>query len=216
MLAIRRGSSLVTAILVTTFAAAGCGKDGDGFGPPGNQPPPNIPTFPVVSTFDANHEQWRIVGDAQDGRGVPFYDAQGGNPGGRIYAVDDVLGRAWFFRAPARFLGNAAAAYGKVLRFDLMTSDTAQAAPKPDAVMLVGTHKTLVINDPPTPGLSWTRYSFRLDETGGWIVRETGAPATKADFDQALANLTDLYIRGEFRPELDIGWLDNVYFGADN
>lgn len=74
----------------------------------------------MSSTFDSGTEGWTLAGDSQHGTGhgsgaywlQPEHTAAGGNPGGAVYAVDAGQGKAWFFQAPPKFLGNRSGAYG--------------------------------------------------------------------------------------------------------
>ena len=67
---------------------------------------------------------------------------------------------------------------------------------------------------PNNPALTWTHYATVLDDTGGWQFGAFASPtpATAAQIQAVLANLTELQIRGEFRTGADTASLDNVNF----
>ncbi|MEJ2563733.1 MAG: laminin B domain-containing protein, partial [Anaerolineales bacterium] len=140
---------------------------------------PNI----VQSTFDSDDEGWTIVGDG-DG---PTYNANGGNPGGYITATDLALEEYWYWQAPAKFLGDQSAAYGRTLSFDLVQSAT-DSQEDQDDVILIGDGVTLVFDTPYNPGDTWTNYVISLHESAGWLNSSTGLAPSSAEFIQVLTN----------------------------
>jgi len=52
-----------------------------------------------------------------------IYDTLGGNPGGYICQATTV-DYNWYFKAPAKFLGDKSGSYNKALSFDIMVTDT--------------------------------------------------------------------------------------------
>ena len=168
--------------------------------------------YPVESTFLQNAEDWTAVGD-----GVLYYSSTGGNPAntGYIFIIDQTLGDNFYFNAPSRFLGNMSGAYGRLLTFDLVWSETSLSDYKDgDDVVLRGAGHTLVAMLPEVPGTSWTPYSIPLSVAGGWVHQGTDQPATAAEIQAALGSLQEFRIRGEFRSGPEQGGLDNVRFGA--
>src|SRR5690606_34386900 len=101
-----------------------------------------------VSTFDSDAENWTIAGD---GTG-PFYETAGGNPGGYIRSEDQGLGTFWYWRAPAKFLGDQSGAYGQSLQFDLRQSTTGNQDNAAPDVILEGAGLQLVFDAPDAPG----------------------------------------------------------------
>lgn len=166
----------------------------------------------VTSTFDAGPDGWAVGGDATST--APTYSAAGGNPTGYIRANDTVSGGTWYFIAPAKFLGNAAAAYGQNLSFDLTQQITGGPDPFNNSdVLLTGAGISLAFDTPVNPAYYplWTSYAVPLRASAGWRVTNlTGAPATEAQMQAVLANLTALRIRGEYQTGADTGGLDNV------
>ncbi len=167
------------------------------------------------SQFEGDDEGWLLTGNGEATE--PSLERSGGNPGGNICGVDKADGDLWYFVAPQKFLGNASSAYGKRLVFDLRQGNSFNQLRGRD-VVLNGAGLALVVNFRATPGRDWTPYSFRIDETGGWLVDDTsgrGPPATAEEIKTALSNLTAIRIRGEFVDgPSDTACLDNVYWGT--
>lgn len=164
----------------------------------------------AVSTFDTNDEGWTVSGDAQGSSVIPDYVTSGGNPGGYVSALDNVAGGVWYWKAPAKFLGDVSSAYGQIFSFDLRQSSTASQFDAAD-VILEGSGLKLVYDTPNNPGTDWTSYEITLQETAGWKVGTLdGLSATAGQMDTVLSALTDLFIRGEYVTGSDRGDLDNV------
>jgi hypothetical protein len=176
----------------------------------------------IASTFDSNADGWAVVDlpatpsgpftDIIAGPYTPVFSATGGNPGGYIY-FQDPSGNAFYFQAPARYLGSQSAAYGANLTYDqhvISTNNTLRDIPD---VILVSGSNVLVYQASSNPGPSWTSFSVPLLESGGWRVGSFSGPVpTEAEFQAVLASLTALRIRGEYSPTPfeEIVALDNV------
>jgi hypothetical protein len=200
----RTAGILVLSVMVVALASC---RRADPTGPGGNPD-----DYPVVSEFLQNAEGWTAVGD-----GILYYFPTGGNPGstGHIRIVDEALGDNFYFNAPSRFLGNVSGAYGRLLTFDLVWSETSLSDYKDgDDVVLRGAGHTLVAMLPEVPATTWTSYSIPLTVAGGWVHQGTAAPATEAQIQAVLGSLQEFRIRGEFRSGPEQGGLDNVRFGA--
>lgn len=173
-----------------------------------------------TSTFNTGNEGWKTFGDATSPDAT--WVTAGGNPGGHIRVTDQSTGGTWHFVAPAKFLGNKCDAYDAFLRYDQLTSDTTDEdlyGDRPD-VVLFGAGLVLVYENDENPNLEWTHYDIQLNETAGWRLNSiTGAAPTEAQMRAVLADLDELRIRGEYRPLVDVGGLDNVVlessFGFD-
>jgi hypothetical protein len=161
------------------------------------------------STFDLDDEGWTITGDAQGGGVLPTWESSGGNPGGYISATDNVQGGTWYFNAPDAFHGDFSSAYGTNLTFDLRQSRITSQFDNVD-VYLRGAGMDLTFDTAGNPGTDWTGYSLLLTEAGGWDLG--GLAPTQTEFQQVLADVTDLQIRGEYVSGADVGDLDNVVF----
>jgi hypothetical protein len=169
------------------------------------------------STFDANADGWHAV-DRIAGQipvtdyGVAPFNAAGGNPSGHISNEDrDEL---YYFRAPAKFLGNQSLAYGGTLSFEIKSNVfhiPVDPAGITRGVMLSNGATTIYRTIPiPSPDV-WTPHSFSLNEAG-WLDTATSSPITSVQMKSVLGGLTFLDILGEYgESEInDIGRLDNV------
>jgi len=197
--------------------------------------PVDPPGARAASGFESDAEGWTIIGDAQASTAKPDYNGTGGNPDGLISAVDNVTGGVWFFVAPAKYLGDASATYGRYLKYDLKTTNVSNLLDDFQVVLqgggiMLGYYSTT----PRDPGTNtWTSYKIQLSETGGWVKIPDYARAsfdahfdtrtltltnltvpTNAEFQSVLSDLTLFLIRGEFNTGADTGSLDNVRFGA--
>ena len=160
----------------------------------------------VTSTFDTGKDSWRIVGDAEGGRGVPDYNTGGGQDGPYVSADDDVQGGTWYWLAPGAYHGDFSNAYGQTLTFYLQQSSLNSQFDNDD-VVLSGAGITLVYNLPNNPGTSWTLYTVPLSESG-WT--DLGSPASEEVMKLVLGDITELRIRGEYVSGADTGGLDTV------
>jgi gliding motility-associated-like protein len=182
----------------------------------------------ITSTFDTNDEGWRIVNYSSTtgitfGTALPTYTRTTvGTPNGFISKYEGLVigGSTLYFSAPAKFLGNHSRAYGNNLSFDIKVErDVNNASVRPygdDNLVIEGGGITLYtyLEPPPT---NWTHVDCRLDESRGWLVnnRNTGRPATKADVQRVLCNITKIWIRCEYNLQADEGFLDNVVLETD-
>jgi len=170
------------------------------------------------SNFDIDRDGWLVkdllfpnpgAPPAPASTFTPVYNGAGGNPGGHL-SFPDPSANAWYWYAPAKFLGNKQNAYGGKLSFDLAVSGTGTPFNEED-IILVGGGLTLVFALPAPPVPTFTSYHIGLTEAGWKRNNNAGAPATRADMITVLSALTDIYIRGEYRLALDdVGRLDNV------
>ena len=160
----------------------------------------------VSSTFDTSAEGWTAVGDVSSFS----HQAAGGNPGGRIAAVDAAQGPIIYFVAPAAYHGDLSKAFGGQLGFDLHVTSGPYTTSRED-VTITGGGTTLswdIAN--PATGV-WTSYSTSLDDAGGWKVGDRNGPAaTNAQILAVLSSVTDFQIRAEYINGADTGSLDNV------
>jgi hypothetical protein len=168
----------------------------------------------AVSTFDTDADGWTI-GEffSTFGGDPPSYLTSDGNPGGFIQTSDLYGWNA--FHAPAKFLGDKAAAYGGSLRVDqrLLTSDNTIY---PMVVISDGT-LTLQFRTPP-PQTGWTIYNITLLASAGWEVANgsgnPGDPASEEQLIQVLSNLVFMNFDGDWQTGSDLIDLDNVRLDA--
>jgi hypothetical protein len=191
-------------VLIFSGAVAGigasCGSDSVG-------PPAGV----VESRFTGGMQGWSMVGS-----GTLSHAPTGGNPGGHLLATDQIGGPPMYFLASPAYHGDRSAAYGRVLRFDLKWEPGADADGPVDAVevLLWGAGASIAASLAASPAEAWTRYSVRLDTSGGWLQGSAGLPATEAEIQQVLGALEQIWIRAEFVSGLESTGLDNVVFGS--
>lgn len=164
----------------------------------------------IQSTFDTDRDGWTVSGDAQNGTGIPDHRMTGGNPGGYISADDDGSGQAWFWQAPAKFMGNQSAAYNGTLTFDSKQDPNGGNQFDYHELVLSGNGITLLFNTLNHPGRDWTHFDVSLNESAGWLKQENNQPPTAVEMQKTLAAVENLAIRGEYSDWYDTGGLDNV------
>lgn len=170
----------------------------------------------VESSFDSDDDGWTVINNGV----AVLHTTSGGNPSGYIYTVDNTA-NAFFFDAPAKFLGDQSAVYGGTLKFDLKGLYKSAFVTSQGELFLRSPAFDLrfYLNPPDgaTTDLSstdWQSWSITLDETDSrWRI--DAAPynqPTSEEFQQVLANLTGLEIRGDLGAgdNGDVGYLDNV------
>jgi hypothetical protein len=172
----------------------------------------------AISTFDTNAENWSVVSFTNPNAGdfsvlsttAPTYNATGGNPGGFISTVDPDSGD-FMFGAPSKFLGNQSGAGS--LSYDLNYPVGALDYKPVDIMLTDGTTRLLWISNP-TPALSpsFTHVAIGLAPSANWHLGTVGgATPTAGDFQTVLANLTGLFISGEYTVgQIETPGLDNV------
>lgn len=168
----------------------------------------------INSWFRSDAEGWTLAGDA----GTRAYMETGGHPGGHVCADDKVAGTVWYFEVPAKFLGDRSAAYGGGLQFVLKQSSTSDQFQNHDVVLGDGSRAVVddVGNATEHPGADWTPYSIPLDAAAAGWTWASGEPVTEGGFREVLANLTALWIRGEYVSGSDRGCLDNLQLPASD
>lgn len=168
------------------------------------------------SQFDSGPQGWAAL-TADDAQAnlpastiVPLtFNATGGNPGGYITAAD-TNNLTTYFAAPAAFRGNLLAALNGTISFDMRYTGTVNF----DFYDVVIKGGGLVLRfDAPLPPIGpngWTTLQYAIGPGAGWTTSAGGA-ATLADFQTALANVTDFWILGEYTTGIvETADLDNV------
>lgn len=175
----------------------------------------DVPAF-ASSTFEASEDGWTLIGNGSSVQ--PTVDVKGGDPGAAICGQDASDGDVWYFKAPLKYRGNASAAYGKRLTFDLRQSEYLYQLSGRD-VILHGGGLAVTANIKPLPPKEWYPYGFELSTEEPWTRDDLtghGPLATEEELRTVLSDLDSLLIRGEFFDgPADISCLDNVYFGRD-
>lgn len=172
----------------------------------------------ALSDFSIDSDKWQVADLAYPNPGnppapiafyTPSFEGDTGNPPGDI-VMSDPSANAWYWYAPKKFLKNKSAAYGGSLQFDLSVTGSGTYFVEED-VILVGNGLTIVAALPTPPVLAFTHYTVPLGTPTWKVGSRTGAVATAKEIKKVLKGLTDLYIRGEHRNQLDdFGRLDNV------
>lgn len=185
----------------------------------------SIPAFaaPVWSTFDANADGWTIacangqaVESACVGGSTPTYEPTGGPSNDGHISYTDLDPQTDFFDAPAKFLGNQSNAAGGTLTFDLLNS--IGKANSPFMVVLKGGGATVRYDGTQAVTTNWANFTVPLDFTSPtWrtLVGSSWSVTTdNAILSSVVANLTDLWIRGDWASGKDVTRLDNVHLNA--
>src|SRR5437867_409844 len=120
------------------------------------------------------------------------HQATGGHPGGFMEASDGSNLGDWYWRAPAKFLGDKSRAYGATLSFDLKSDLGTGATTLADHdIILSGGGITLYGNFLLlTQAQTWQHFSISLHESAGWSELATGLPATPNQMVAVLSALT--------------------------
>lgn len=177
----------------------------------------------ISSTFSSDDEGWLIadrsgfslvdLGNAIGTRPTSYFGT-GGNPGSFIYGVD---GPAWWWwRAPAKFLGNQAGAYGGSLSFDLMSDLGIGDGYNVLVILESGGTRLIGTSSFFRTANTWTHFSIPLVAGSAWINFASQLPATAAELTAVLGNLTVMDINAEYGSGFDTGGLDNVALVANS
>jgi len=159
----------------------------------------------LKSTFDNSDEGWTIAGNGAGGT-TPNYYSTGGNPGGFIEGVDATGNASWFFVSPNSWDGNWTNYIGGSLQFNFKSFEITGTETVNNVRIYSGSN-FVAWDFPVTPPLGeWTR--IEVDLTSSNFDRISGTPGTT--FESIMANVTALYILGDYGGGLDRGGLDNV------
>jgi len=195
------------------YSGDACSIDNVAVYPPLGPPELPIPGALLVSSrFDVDTEGWTILDNGSST--APEYVGVGGDPGGYAFESDAATGY-WYWRAPAKFLGDQSAAHGGTLVFNLKQSrmnDPLEA----DDVVLVGGGSTLAYRCPIAPGAQWTSFAVPLAADRGWFRPLTGRSPSPSEMLAVLSSLDELRIRGDYQSGLndDVVSMDNVSLHA--
>jgi hypothetical protein len=161
----------------------------------------------IICNFTSGNESWtsNITGQARG-----WADSVGsGTPKGSYRVFNDNTSAAWYFVAPAKFLGDKSGFYGGKLIYEVRISNPSSTGNNP-FVILSGNGVSLGWYSSVLPGNStWTEYAANFIETAGWLNMASGSAATQAQMRSVLAGLDSVQIRGEFSSGND-GYIDNV------
>jgi uncharacterized repeat protein (TIGR01451 family) len=155
------------------------------------------------SAFDSSDEGWTANMGAQQSNWVQ----RGGYTGGFFWGMGSCT---WYFVAPAVFTGNHADAYNYALTFYLRRTNTFNDSDADILLQGAGLTLTFSFNESYSPAATWTFYRIPLNETAGWKNQATEEPATQAEIQAVLGDITALWIRGSNNTSGGIAGLDTV------
>ena len=163
----------------------------------------------LVSGFDASGEGWAATPGI--GGAINFaWESTGGNPGGFIAATDGGA-QQWYFISPDSWDGDWTSYIGGMLRYEIRILNPASPPydyfTLDDVQIYSGTGNYVSWSSGINPTESWTPYAVQLVSSNFTV---TGS----ATFDDILANVTELRIRGEYLNFNDREGLDNVSITA--
>ncbi len=180
--------------------------------------PPDAASEPlsqVEATFDSGDEGWTVAGGGFGLSGPLTWQGEAGSPGGFLSGTGD---DQWYWLAPPQFLGDASAAYGQVLKFDVNHNVAALNCVATDRfVILNGGGYAILWDAPYKPQVPWTSYTVKLHETELWYNLATGDRVTREQLQAVLADLSQLKIRGWYSGcyiETPTAGLDSVLLAA--
>ncbi len=167
----------------------------------------------ITSTFDVDSDGWTFTAVA-----TPItvnYQSTGGNPGGyaSVTYASNAAATVQNWIAPAKFRGShLVRSLGMSFKFDLQQSVAGSGAGF-DVIIRNGSNNIYLSGITPKPAVApaWTSYSFKLDETGGWIYSAGATVATRYQIQSILANVTSIEIRGTYATNAAyVSGIDNV------
>jgi hypothetical protein len=168
---------------------------------------PGIGQASLVSGFDSSIEGWATVGAT-----APAFSANGGNPGGYIYATDNsgsptFENFGWGFISPDGWDGNWIAYANGTVEFDLMPVGHNGAGWGGTIVgIFSGSNYMYTFQDNALADGIWSNFDINLTDEN---FTEVGAT-----FSQILQNVTALYIMGDLNNGTETTALDNVRVNA--
>jgi hypothetical protein len=173
----------------------------------------------VTYAFTDDAQGWGIV---NDGTGFMWDDTIGNNELGAIRARDVVSGNIWLFSAPTEDLGNLSGLYNNTISYDILGitgNHTSLGGDRAD-IILTGAGLSIGIDAGTQPvNGQWTSASALVSVDADWKIISsfsdatlTGSLATQGQIESVLADMTGLYIRGEYTNGGDATAIDNVDF----
>jgi hypothetical protein len=163
----------------------------------------------IISTFDNDAEGWT------HGRGDPnsqvVWSATGGNLGGCLTLVDQAAGNTDYWQAPAKFLGDLSNTYLGTLSFDLKLDTAGTVFSDFDVIITGSGHQLGGLFDVTPSSTTYNTFSIVLQEGPKWYYDgSVFGPPSIDKFQNVLADVTSLQIRGDFLNALEVDSLDNV------
>jgi serine/threonine protein kinase len=188
--------------------------------------PPARPVATVSSRFArGDDEGWTTVNRNGTKRATFPVVVETDGTNWWLSAKDHSNSKAWGWKAPPKFLGNQSDKFGKFLNYAIRVNHSHALGGSPSAcyVRLKSRDAEVFIDRLPLRRLApgrWTAFSVKLDGAGRWVTPGKDGlptPATDADVKRVLADLTELWIKGEYYGHgPDVGNLDDVELGAES
>lgn len=152
---------------------------------------------------------WTVFGDGTD---LTFSTDDPEAPDGFICARDQSAGETWYFEAPPEVIAAINANRGGVLEYALKLLQDGTQYEQYDVMLTVGNGILLVYQYEYFPMVdSWMYYQIPLYAGAGWVDPDGGMSTDDpAMFEQMMADVTQLHIRGEFLNGSDSACLGNV------
>ncbi len=173
----------------------------------------------VAYAFNDDAQGWGIV---NDGTGFMWDGTIGNNELGAIRARDVVSGNIWLFSAPTEDLGNLSGLYNNTISYDILgiTGNHTNLGGDRADIILTGAGISIGIDAGTQPvNDQWTSASALVSVDAEWRIISafsdatlSGSLATQEQIESILADMTGLYIRGEYTNGGDATAIDNVDF----
>lgn len=171
----------------------------------------------VAYSFTDGDQGWGIV---NDGTGFEWDNTIGNNELGAIRARDVTSGNIWLFSAPTEDLGNLSGLYNNSISYDILgiTGNHTNLGGDRADIILTGGGLSIGIDAGTQPvNDQWTSASALVSVDAEWRIVSsfanatlTGSLATQEQIESVLADMTGLYIRGEYTNGGDSTAIDNV------
>lgn len=161
---------------------------------------PNKPKGHAIasSLFAGSLGGWALQGDGYDLKAKADY----------IFAKDRGKGDFWYFKAPAKYLGDKSGVYGYGMTFELNQLESGGPTFQWEIVRISDGTTDLIHNNAKASG-GWVEFTVPFVESA-WIHPKTMKVATKEELQRVLTNLKSLLINCEHSSDHDTGGLRNV------
>ena len=180
---------------------------------------------PVRSDFSHGVEGWRVIGKSKR----PTWQTVGGSSqredDGHLRVVD-VTGGYFQLEAPAKFLGDRSASFGKSFRFDLRTGRDESVLKPRDALSDLENRDLEIHGRSKKIGVPvwrpehfdrWATYRLKLNAAGGWhrLDLPRNPLASDQDIREVLSDVRRVLIPAEFFGNVEVVDIDRVIFGEE-
>lgn len=162
---------------------------------------------PVVThTFDADAQEWTVLGEAKG----PNFQVAEDRHAGYISANDPqgTTGTSYWQAGPTVLKFMTGAFNGKI-SYEVRSVGDGPVFKDADIVIEGGGNVLVYRNKKKLKGTRWTKFKVTLNGGRGWKDGNTGRKASKALMQAALGSIDSVLIRGEFRNGPEAFDLDN-------